>query len=477
MTRRFASKRIWTSKTCPNGILEKIAGTKNLRLNLLVVMFSMLILSVSPALAINTQGKLFLEEFHSGRGIGSADSYVYARTMNFADISSIGDLIPRGQAQSDTSGSMDWTSLDRVLKNALRRGKILVLGLWVCNFETVAESGVRAFLARLNDRARNLNIYVIWIPAWEFNQHADWGHPEWNWGLGVAGSPRNWYIQADIYVSKMKMIRTARDSLGIKNVLIGAQPDTLFRYVYPNWIGERDPWPLTGQRVLMHYKAGIAQADVIGCSMYVGKGSTGDAGLTDITIIQSGFDWMHKVHDYIDLTKPFIAFEYNSLVQQSVSNANTFFIQNTYKQIPSNFGWGLRGINWWCPFVSASADAACNYWAEQYKGYNSGENTRKGTQVAFTLSPNPARRGQTVTLSGFLKDVSSNPVYPARVTVRYSTNGGSTWNTAWTLYTNTIGAFSKTFTFAGAGTYLLRVSYAGSATYMSSSRTVTLTVQ
>jgi len=206
-------------------------------------------------------------------------------------------------------------------------------------------------------------------------ENADWGHPEWNWGLGIAGSPREWYIPASIYNQKMTMIRNARDNLGIKNVLLASQPDSLFRRVYPDWEGEHDPYPLTGQRILMNYKQGIAQADVIGCSMYVGTHDNDwnyiDSGLTNVTVIEDAFDWMHKIHDYIDPTKPFFAFEYNSLIQKSNgrSNANAFLIENSYKQIPDNFDWGFRTLSWWCPFSSSEATQTANYWAEQYYGW------------------------------------------------------------------------------------------------------------
>jgi hypothetical protein len=68
-------------------------------------------------------------------------------------------------------------------------------------------------------------------------------------------------------------------------------------------------------------------------------------------------------------------------------------------------------------------------------------------------------------------------VYPASVTVEYSTDGGATWHYAWTLSTNAAGQFSTSFTAPGAGTYLVRCSYAGSGTYNPSSSTKTLTIQ
>ena len=311
-----------------------------------------------------------LNEFHSGRSVSVSGQYLYARTMRFANISDSGELIPTGQWKSDNEGAIDWSSLNLLLsKIIVQQGRIPILGLWVTNFEEITEAGCRAFLTRLSNKLTELNGTLIWIPAWEFNQHADWGHPEWNWGLGTAGSPRIWYIEAGTYVSKMKIIRNARDSLGIKNVLIGAQPDSIFRYAYPNWAGEHDPYPLTGQRILMNYKEGIAQADVIGCSMYVSIGNN-DVALTNATVIQEAFEWMHKIHDYVDPTKPFFAFEYNSFITPSGNtNANTFFIGNSYAQVPSSFSWGFRAISWWCPFSSTEAWQNASYWAAYYDGW------------------------------------------------------------------------------------------------------------
>jgi hypothetical protein len=98
------------------------------------------------------------------------------------------------------------------------------------------------------------------------------------------------------------------------------------------------------------------------------------------------------------------------------------------------------------------------------------------TVLNFGFTPNPVSPGTTVTLSGTLKTVGGSAVYPAQVTVDYSTDGGATWHYVWTLSTNAAGGFSQTFTAPGAGTYMVRVSYAGSATYNPSSHTETLTV-
>jgi hypothetical protein len=99
------------------------------------------------------------------------------------------------------------------------------------------------------------------------------------------------------------------------------------------------------------------------------------------------------------------------------------------------------------------------------------------TNINFVFQPNPAKPGQTVTLSGTLKDVNNNPVYPARVKVEYSTDGGADWNYIWTLNTDAAGQFSQSFSAPGVGEYLVRVSYAGSASYNPSTKTEKLIVQ
>jgi hypothetical protein len=98
------------------------------------------------------------------------------------------------------------------------------------------------------------------------------------------------------------------------------------------------------------------------------------------------------------------------------------------------------------------------------------------TQVNFTFSPNPAKLGDTVVLSGKLTDKSGNPVYPASVVVDYSMNGGP-WIYYATLYTNSTGGFSQIIPPPPVGTYLVNASFGSSGGYNPSSQTVVLTVQ
>ena len=106
-----------------------------------------------------------------------------------------------------------------------------------------------------------------------------------------------------------------------------------------------------------------------------------------------------------------------------------------------------------------------------------GTPTKENTVLTLWFTPNPVGPGASVTLSGTLKTAGGSAVYPASVIVEYSTDGGATWKPAWTLATNAAGAFSKSFSAPGTpGNYLVRVRYAGSATYNPSGDTETLTV-
>ena len=81
----------------------------------------------------------------------------------------------------------------------------------------------------------------------------------------------------------------------------------------------------------------------------------------------------------------------------------------------------------------------------------------------FNFFPNPASPRTSVTLRGILLDEPGQPIVSVAVNVEYSTNHGATWNSIWTLTTNTYGIFSKSFTAPAIGTYLVRVSYGGSS--------------
>lgn len=93
------------------------------------------------------------------------------------------------------------------------------------------------------------------------------------------------------------------------------------------------------------------------------------------------------------------------------------------------------------------------------------------TWLYATFNPNPVNPGKTCELRGILVDQFSNPMKSTTVNLEYSTDYGLTWFPAGTLVTDSYGTLSKTLTAPSLGTYLVRISYAGSPSH-GPSRTV-----
>jgi hypothetical protein len=319
----------------------------------------------------------FVYEFHSGRGYGTfldglcdPKNFGYTRAMHFANISDDGTLIPWGKTPISYSDSaIDWEHLEQYLTEEIQAGLIPVEGLWVTNFEEVTESGISAFLTKLGNLMTSLDSWMIWVPAWEFNQLCEiyTEHPEWSWGLGIAGSPRNWDISPDIYNSQMAMIRRVRDDLGIKNVLLGGAPDSSsIAYPYP----PSEPWQgwegdYGGRIRIEPWVQGIRQCDIIGASEYIKADFQEDESIVADIL---GDGWNKKIHELIDPSKPFFLWEYNVMFNSTgTSDTSPKFIEISYAQIPKN-PW-LKSIQWWCPFKTQEAWDSLNYWAAIYEGY------------------------------------------------------------------------------------------------------------
>jgi len=86
------------------------------------------------------------------------------------------------------------------------------------------------------------------------------------------------------------------------------------------------------------------------------------------------------------------------------------------------------------------------------------------TKILFTLSPNPATPGQTVTMLGNLTDTDNNPIGDAPLEV-YLKTGAGPWQYMGTIYTNSSGWFKATGKITSAGTYQVGVLYRGSYKY------------
>lgn len=99
------------------------------------------------------------------------------------------------------------------------------------------------------------------------------------------------------------------------------------------------------------------------------------------------------------------------------------------------------------------------------------------TRIYSIFVPNPVNSGETCMLEGVLLGQFSNPIRFAIVSLEYSIDYGSTWHPAGTLTTDSYGIFSYTFTAPSPGTYLVKISYAGSPNYESSATDILLIVR
>jgi len=105
--------------------------------------------------------------------------------------------------------------------------------------------------------------------------------------------------------------------------------------------------------------------------------------------------------------------------------------------------------------------------------------TVKGpTDIYAKIFPNPTSSGATLTLKGILVNQFSVPVQSATLSLQYSANWGVTWTSLGNVTTNSYGIFSKTLTAPTlVGTYIYRMTYAGSPTLSPSTADALLTVR
>jgi hypothetical protein len=97
------------------------------------------------------------------------------------------------------------------------------------------------------------------------------------------------------------------------------------------------------------------------------------------------------------------------------------------------------------------------------------------TKVTFTLSPNPATVGQTITLKGNLTGIGNNLIgnAPLELWVKI---GASAWQYMTTLSTNATGWFQASGSVTSMGIYQVAVVYRGTSQYNLSYKIETLTV-
>jgi len=116
--------------------------------------------------------------------------------------------------------------------------------------------------------------------------------------------------------------------------------------------------------------------------------------------------------------------------------------------------------------------------SEIYKPSNHTETLtvqKMNTTVSFTLSPNPATVGQTITMLGNLTDINNNLIGNAPLEVYVKTCTGP-WQYMGTIFTNSSGWFKATGKIPFAGTYQVAVLYRGSYKYNLSYHIETFTI-
>jgi len=100
------------------------------------------------------------------------------------------------------------------------------------------------------------------------------------------------------------------------------------------------------------------------------------------------------------------------------------------------------------------------------------------TKIYSRLSPNPASPGATTTLEGILVTQFGATIQSATISLQYSANWGVTWTSLGNVTTNSYGIFSKTLTAPTlVGTYIYRMTYAGSPTLSPSTADALLAVR
>jgi parallel beta-helix repeat protein len=102
-------------------------------------------------------------------------------------------------------------------------------------------------------------------------------------------------------------------------------------------------------------------------------------------------------------------------------------------------------------------------------------NAKVDTKVTFSLSPSPAKVGQTVTLKGNLTDIYGNPIGNTPLELYVKVGSGS-WQFMGNLSTNSSGWFQGAGKVTSTGTYQVAVLYRGSYKYNQSYHIETLIV-
>jgi len=289
--------------------------------------------TVTTTSTTTNQLQLTIGVFHSGSLIWSlmspeSGSYPYWQQIKehikycivqfYADLNDDGSLTPTAPIHFPLEWGCEGTDFDNLMlycQEIIRNGFYPIIDLFLDNFETVTESGLRVFLANWSINLGENK--VIWVPCWEYNQVKAPG-----WGTG---SSRSYRIEPTDFNRVMMMIRKVRDDLRIGNILLGAYP-----LLWP-----LDSWDYAqyGDRLYEDWLPGMRMADILGVSSYNAK-------------IDEAWEEARRLYYCINQPeKPFFFFEYANDYPQTGSVVTAGFVNDSYAEIPSHSF--VKVIIWW----------------------------------------------------------------------------------------------------------------------------------
>src|SRR3989339_2026282 len=202
----------------------------------------------------------------------------------FASIDDNGELILPGfqDDKHQGAGSVDYPEFLSVIKDIHKNNMLPVMGLFIHNFETVSEKGMKRFFSRLSRDLKNNKIpKIIFIPCWEIQ--GDW--PAW-----PEGATRDCYIDPKIFNSKIWMIKRARDSARASNITLAVAMAAEYENRHLNKKGS----------IGHDYIEGLKACDIVGADYY----PTNKEGA--VWAFQDADKWITALRG----SKPFAFFEY-----------------------------------------------------------------------------------------------------------------------------------------------------------------------
>jgi len=268
--------------------------------------------------------------------------------MFYASLNDDGTLTPTGPVHYplvwEPEGVLgtDLSNLMLHINDIIENGFFPIVDLFLANFETVSEDGLRIFLSSWSTALAGNR--VIWNPCWEYNQI---GTPGWG-QRGTDPALPTYRVIASDFNRVTAMIRKVKDELGIRNILLGSYP----------FLFSLDSWDYThyGDRVYEDWLPGMRMADVLGVSSYNEK-------------IDKAWNEAKRLYDWINQPeKTFLFFEYANDYPRTGNVVTAEFVNDSYAKIPGySF---VKAIVWWhgTSFTPETIEAI-GINAAQYEGY------------------------------------------------------------------------------------------------------------